>query len=131
MKVKPGLFGEYNFRDGDIVVACGRRSVYIPIHQESATVEKLETNGKDSYSVAVGDSFVLDVFSNTNWYVETQLTDGNGHLYMEPSSGQGNGTCKGELVMSEDSASCTIVVYLRSLHSDLEKTITVTGYRAN
>lgn len=132
VKVKANMFGEWNRRTGYVTVRVGKRnSGVVAIEQEGVTVEKLETSSKDSCSVAAGDSFVLDVFSNTEWYIESELTDGNGYLYMEPSYGRGDATCKGVLEMPEDSSSCTIVLHLRSQRSDLEKTITVTGYRAN
>jgi lipoprotein len=129
VKVKPGLFGEYNSRDGSIVVVVGRRSVYIPIHQDGATEEKLETNGKDSYSVAAGDSFTFEIFSNTDWSVDTECIEGSGELWMEPSSGSGNAWTKGELVMPDDVSSCKILVHLRSQNTNLTRTITVMGYR--
>lgn len=129
VKVKPGLFGAHNSRNGSIVVKVGVRSIYIPINQEAAMEEKLETNGKDSYSVAAGDSFTFEIFSNTDWDVETECIEGSGELWMEPSSGSGDAWTKGELVMPNDVSSCKMLVRLRSRNTDLVRTITVMGYR--
>lgn len=130
VKVKANLFGEWSRRNGGVEIRVGKRNMAaVSIEQEGMTEETLETNGKDSYSVAAGDSFVLDVFSNTGWYIGAETIDGEGYLDMYPSDGRGSMTVKGELVMPEGVQSCTILVHLRSNYSDLEKIITVTGYR--
>lgn len=130
VRVKPNLYGADFFRSGEVIVRAGRHSTgAVRINQEGATVEKLETNGKDSYSVAAGDSFTFEIFSNTAWFVETTCVEGEGTLEMEPSGGDGNAWTKGELVMPEGVSSCKILVNLKSKHSDLQRTITVNGYR--
>ncbi|WP_099294047.1 FimB/Mfa2 family fimbrial subunit [Butyricimonas sp. Marseille-P3923] len=129
VRVKPGLFGEHNSRHGNIIVQSGTRSVYVPIYQESATVEKLEVESGYSYKVAAGDSFTFEILSNTDWYIETECIGGDGILDMGPADGTGGAWTKGELVMPEGVSSCEILVRLRSRNSDLERTITVNGYR--
>lgn len=131
VRVKPGLFGVHNSRNGNIIVRSGTRSVNVPIYQEAAMVEKLEVESGYSYKVAAGDSFTFEILSNTDWYIESECVGGDGILNMEPADGSRNGWVKGELVMPEDVSSCEILVHLRSRNSDLQRTITVTGYRAN
>ena len=130
VKVGANLFGEWSRRNGSVEIRVGKRNMAaVSIEQEGVKEESLETNVKDSCSVAVDDLLVLDVISNTEWYVDTETIDGEGYLDMYPRDGRGNMGIQGQLVMPDGVQSCTILVHLRSQHSDLEKIITVTGYR--
>ena len=121
------MFSGWSY-SGHLQVRVGtQHSAYISIEQEMAQEERLETSVKDSCSLMAGDMFVLDVSSNTEWEVRSEIIDGEGWLNMEPSYGTGNGTLTGVLEMPDGVASCTILVILRSWRSGVERVITVTG----
>ncbi|WP_099294052.1 FimB/Mfa2 family fimbrial subunit [Butyricimonas sp. Marseille-P3923] len=125
--VKEAMFSGWSY-SGHLQVRVGtQHSAYISIEQEMAQEERLETSVKDSCSLMAGDMFVLDVSSNTEWEVRSELIDGEGWLNMEPSYGTGNGTLTGVLEMPDGVASCTILVILRSWGSGEERVITVIG----
>ena len=126
--MKEALYGSWRCT-GQLNVRVGQRNTEsVSIEQAEAKEERLETSVKDSCSLMAGDMFVLDVSSNTEWEVRSEIIDGEGWLNMEPSYGTGNGTLTGVLEMPDGVASCTILVRLYSLRTGRERAILVTGH---
>lgn len=131
MKVKENLFGEWSHRYGYVVVRVSERnSVHVNVEQPGMSEERL-TASLENTSLNSGDRFVLDVFSNTEWYVSSDLVEGNGYLEMNDTEGRGNASLEGRIFVTDSTSLCTYSIRLRSRHSELEENITVTATNAN
>ncbi len=131
LKVKENLFGEWSHRYGYVVVRVSERnSVHVNVEQPGMSEERL-TASLENTSLNSGDRFVLDVFSNTEWYVSSDLVEGNGYLEMNDTEGRGNASLEGRIFVTDSTSLCTYSIRLRSRHSELEENITVTATNAN
>ncbi|HJA16414.1 MAG TPA: FimB/Mfa2 family fimbrial subunit [Candidatus Butyricimonas faecavium] len=131
LKVKENLFGEWSHRYGYVVVRVSERnSVYVNVEQPGMSEERLAVSLGDT-SLNSGDRFMLDVFSNTEWYISSDLVEGDGYLEMNNTEGRGNASLEGRIFVADSTSLCTYSIHLRSRYSGLEKNITVTATNAN
>lgn len=131
LKVKENLFGEWSYRHGDVVVRVSERnSVRVNVEQPGMSEERL-TVSLENTSLNSGERFVLDVLSNTDWYVSSDLIEGSGYLEMDDSEGRGNALLGGRIIVTDSTSLCTYSIRLRSYHSDLEKNVTVAAKPVN
>ena len=107
-----------------------RNSVYVNVEQPGMSEERLAVSLGDT-SLNSGDRFMLDVFSNTEWYISSDLVEGDGYLEMNNTEGRGNASLEGRIFVADSTSLCTYSIHLRSRYSGLEKNITVTATNAN